>query len=730
MMTSMFGGDKSDHPAYVLVGKATYELLEGPDWGVNVDLCDLVNSDFHRFGKDAVKALKLKMLKTPMKPAVQLLALTALEMCMKNCGAQFHAMVVAKEVLGEMSKLALTARCDTEVRRKTLQLLEEWAAQLRIPQYAEVYNGLRNKGVEFPGADLATAAPMHTPQQTVPRAAALGGLDTIDEADAAAIRQAVAEADAEVAAEDATRRGQQQQHNRQQREQRQQQQGTRAHPSAYRLPTAQPYGALPTGYAAVPPPQYGGEAYGGGGGNFGGESGGGVGGGAYDHAAALAAVQTAGTSSEPPPVDASSPDAIAKLTEDLNIAAGVVGLLVDMLDSIDPAGNPGAVNDEAVSELAEQCGQMRPRVVALVQSVDDEELVMAALSLNDSLSEALDKRDMLVAAAAADPGTRAVIAASMARGSAVAAGSSDRPVRAEEGGGLVDALDEFATAAPTPSASVDLLNVEMGFAGGGTAAVGSNGRLIVPPPVPPSSAPVVGSPPMTRGPASARAVVPTLAPPPGSSSGTPAVTFDDLLGEMPSAVAPTSAASSGSGYGTGPSSGVMSDPFAMGAGAPPTDPFSASLPIPNSSNSAGRMDLAGGDGTGSRGAGSSTNPFGAVLRQAHDEQQGRGFGMIPPQPYGGIAMNDSVNPLFDPDVAQGVMSMSMGGRAGGGAGGINDPFASLSGPSLSSPAATTRPPPASTTTNPFLSVPHPAQQQQGAQEQGQGQGQRGQPSLM
>jgi hypothetical protein len=66
-------------------------------------------------------------------------------------GAQFHAMVVAKEVLGEMSKLALTARCDTEVRRKTLQLLEEWAAQLRIPQYAEVYNGLRNKGVEFPG---------------------------------------------------------------------------------------------------------------------------------------------------------------------------------------------------------------------------------------------------------------------------------------------------------------------------------------------------------------------------------------------------------------------------------------------------------------------------------------------------------------------------------------------------------------------------------------------------
>ena len=76
-----------------------------------MDLCDLVNSDFHRHGKDTVKALKLKVGKTN-KPAVQHLALVAMEMCMKNCGAQFHVMVVVKEALGDMMKLVLDRRCE------------------------------------------------------------------------------------------------------------------------------------------------------------------------------------------------------------------------------------------------------------------------------------------------------------------------------------------------------------------------------------------------------------------------------------------------------------------------------------------------------------------------------------------------------------------------------------------------------------------------------------------
>ena len=92
-------------------------------------MCDLVNSDFYRHGKDTVKALKLKVTKRA-KPVKQMLALVALEMCMKNCGAQFHAMVVQKELLFECARLLRGGSCDPDVRAKVAVLVQEWGTQL------------------------------------------------------------------------------------------------------------------------------------------------------------------------------------------------------------------------------------------------------------------------------------------------------------------------------------------------------------------------------------------------------------------------------------------------------------------------------------------------------------------------------------------------------------------------------------------------------------------------
>jgi hypothetical protein len=87
-------------------------------------MCDLVNSNFARHGKDCVKALKLKIMKKSA-PDRQMLALIAMEMCMKNCGSNFHLMAIAKDVPHEMAKLATAAGVAEEVHDKTLVLIRD-----------------------------------------------------------------------------------------------------------------------------------------------------------------------------------------------------------------------------------------------------------------------------------------------------------------------------------------------------------------------------------------------------------------------------------------------------------------------------------------------------------------------------------------------------------------------------------------------------------------------------
>ena len=138
-----------------------------------------------------------------------------------------------------------------------------------------------------------------------------------------------------------------------------------------------------------------------------------------------------------------------------------------MLKEVDVVTNPGALNDPTIDELSAQCAQMRPRVVALVQSVSDEALMMKALSLNDELTEVAEKRDALKAAASADRDTRAAIVASMREEEVAAerhgsgAGAGSNAV-----GDLVDLLggDSFVVEDP-PRPGKDKKGVE-GHAGG------------------------------------------------------------------------------------------------------------------------------------------------------------------------------------------------------------------------------------------------------------------------
>eukprot|EP00898_Chlorokybus_atmophyticus_P001904 jgi/Chlat1/2714/Chrsp180S02879 len=159
----MAPGGPNPHAVQAQVDKATSELLNGPDWGMNMELCDMVNTQGDLTAKEVVKALKKRL--GHKSPKVQMLALTVFETGMKNCGEMFHFQVVHKEVLQEMSKIATKRTVDPKVRKQILVLLQSWGEAFGPtnvhPQFHEAYVSMQRK-VEFPVRPSDTA-PVFTP---------------------------------------------------------------------------------------------------------------------------------------------------------------------------------------------------------------------------------------------------------------------------------------------------------------------------------------------------------------------------------------------------------------------------------------------------------------------------------------------------------------------------------------------------------------------------------------
>ncbi|XP_050205723.1 TOM1-like protein 6 isoform X2 [Mercurialis annua] len=149
--------------ASVAVEKATSDLLIGPDWTMNIDICDSLNSN-HWLAKDVVKAVKKRLQHKNSK--VQLLALTLLETMVKNCGDFVHFQIAEKNILGEMVRI-VKKKADMHVRDKILVLLDSWQEAFggpggKHPQYYWAYEDLRRSGVQFPQRS-SDSAPIFTP---------------------------------------------------------------------------------------------------------------------------------------------------------------------------------------------------------------------------------------------------------------------------------------------------------------------------------------------------------------------------------------------------------------------------------------------------------------------------------------------------------------------------------------------------------------------------------------
>lgn len=130
-----------------LVEDATSETLEEPEWALNLDICDMINTEKLN-SVELIRGIKRRiMLKNPR---VQYFALVLLETCVKNCEKAFSE-VAAERVLDEMVKLIDDPQTVVNNRNKALMLIESWGestSELRyLPVYEETYKVSVNFGV-------------------------------------------------------------------------------------------------------------------------------------------------------------------------------------------------------------------------------------------------------------------------------------------------------------------------------------------------------------------------------------------------------------------------------------------------------------------------------------------------------------------------------------------------------------------------------------------------------
>lgn len=129
-----------------MVDEATSDSLEGPNWGLNLRICNLLNNEEFD-GSEVVRAIKKRI--SCNDATCQRLSLDLLETCAMNCDKVFSE-VASEKVLDEMVKMIDNPQKDYDNRQRALQLIKAWGNSEDLgylPIFKQTYMSVKDKKI-------------------------------------------------------------------------------------------------------------------------------------------------------------------------------------------------------------------------------------------------------------------------------------------------------------------------------------------------------------------------------------------------------------------------------------------------------------------------------------------------------------------------------------------------------------------------------------------------------
>ncbi|MED6116571.1 hypothetical protein PIB30_101474 [Stylosanthes scabra] len=132
-------------PESKMVEDATAETLSDSNWGTNLRICSMINSN-QLNGSEVVKAIKRRF--SHKNPLVHSLTLDLLDATAMNCDKVFSE-IASEKLLDEMlAKLVDNPQADPNVRRRAFQLIRAWGQSqdlAYLPVFRQTYMSLQER---------------------------------------------------------------------------------------------------------------------------------------------------------------------------------------------------------------------------------------------------------------------------------------------------------------------------------------------------------------------------------------------------------------------------------------------------------------------------------------------------------------------------------------------------------------------------------------------------------